>query len=222
METEGIKRKLAAIMSADVKGYSRLMREDEITTVQTLTTYRRIISKLVQQHDGRVVDSPGDNLLAEFCSIVYAVQGAIAIQKELKARNDEMPDNKRMEFRIGINLGDIIVEGERIYGDGVNIAARLEDLADPGGICISRTIYDQIEDKLPYGYEYLGKKLVKNINRPLYVYKVLAEPEEALQRSRPEKHKGRWERVEKHSDWSVRVNRILNGHRHTSQISNIC
>jgi class 3 adenylate cyclase len=156
MLPENFRRKLAAILSADVKAYSRLMREDEQTTIRTLTAYREVMAGLISQHHGRVVDSVGDNLLAEFASVVDAVQGAVAIQKEIKARNAELSENHRMMFRIGINLGDLVVEGDRIYGDGVNIAARLEALADPGGICISKTAHEQIEDKLPLGYEYLG------------------------------------------------------------------
>jgi len=177
MTTDDVKRRLAAILSADVKEYSRLMRQDEAATVRTLTTYRETMTTLIKQHHGRVVDSPGDNLLAEFASVVDAVQGAVAIQKEIKARNDQLPENRRMVFRIGINLGDIIVEADRIYGDGVNIAARLEGMADPGGICISRTAYDQIEDKLPLGYEYLGEKTIKNVVKPVQAYRVLLEPE---------------------------------------------
>jgi hypothetical protein len=136
------------------------------------------MTTLITQHHGRVVDSPGDNVLAEFASVVDSVQAAVSIQKELKTRNAELPAKRKMEFRIGINLGDIIEEGERIYGDGVNIAARLESLAEPGGICISRTAYDQIEDKLPLGYEYLGEKAVKNMPKPIRAYKVLVEPED--------------------------------------------
>ena len=137
MEKEGFKRKLTAILSADVAGYSRLMAEDETATVKTLENYREVMSTLIKQHRGRVVDSPGDNLLAEFASVVDAVQCAVSVQKELQARNAELPENRRMRFRIGINLGDVIEEGERIYGDGVNIAARLEALADPGGhLCL--------------------------------------------------------------------------------------
>ena len=176
LEQEEFKRKLAAILSADVTGYSRLMREDETGTVRTLTAYRELMAALIRQHHGRVVDAVGDNLLAEFASVVDAVQGAIAIQKELKSRNAKMPKNRRMLFRIGINLGDLVVEGDRIYGDGVNIAARLEALAEPGGICISRTAFDQIEDKLPLGYEYLGEKTVKNITKPVRAYKVVFDP----------------------------------------------
>ncbi|MBT6340353.1 MAG: adenylate/guanylate cyclase domain-containing protein [Desulfobacula sp.] len=172
MEGRKTKRKLAAIFSADVKDYTRLMQEDEPATVVTITSYRDLMSTLILQHHGRVVDSPGDNVLAEFSSVVDAVQGAVSIQKELKARNAELPDRRKMEFRIGINLGDVIIEGDRIYGDGVNIAARLEALSDPGGICISRTAFDQIEDKLPLGYEYMGEQFAKNIQKPLRVYKV--------------------------------------------------
>lgn len=177
MSNDDVKRKLAAILSADVKDYSRLMRDDEAATIRTLNAYREEMSKLIQQHHGRVVDSPGDNLMAEFASVVDGVQAAVAIQKELKALNATLVASRKMEFRIGINLGDIIEEEGRIYGDGVNIAARLEALADPGGLCISRTAYDQIEDKLPLGYEYLGENIVKNIPKPIHAYKVIIEPE---------------------------------------------
>ena len=174
---QDFKRKLTAVFSADVAGYSRLMRQDELATVQTLTAYQEVISTLIKQHHGRVVDSPGDNVLAEFASVVDAVQSAVAVQRELKLRNAQLASDRKMEFRIGINLGDVIAEGDRIYGDGVNIAARLEGLAEPGGICISRTAYDQIEDKLPFGYEYLGQREVKNIPRPVHAYRVLLEPD---------------------------------------------
>ncbi|UCF84890.1 MAG: adenylate/guanylate cyclase domain-containing protein, partial [Desulfobacteraceae bacterium] len=176
MSAEGFKRKLTAIMSADVVGYSRLMGEDEAATVKTLATYREVMASLIKQHRGRVVDSPGDNVLAEFASVVDAVQCGAAVQKEFQARNAELPENRRMEFRIGINLGDVIEEEDRLYGDGVNIAARLEALADPGGICVSKTAFDQIETKLPLGYEYLGEQEVKNIPKPVGAYRVLMEP----------------------------------------------
>ena len=176
MADEGFKRKLTAILSADVEGYSRLMGDDEEATVRTLTSYREVLTTLIQQHNGKVLDSPGDNLLAEFVSVVDAVQCAVAVQKEIKARNDQLPENRRMQFRIGINLGDVIQEEDRIYGDGVNIAARLESLANPGGICISKTSFDQIESKLPYGYEFLGDQTVKNIAKPVSAYRVLMEP----------------------------------------------
>ena len=176
MAEEGFKRKLTAILSADVEGYSRLMGDDEESTVRTLTSYREVLTTLIQQHNGKVLDSPGDNLLAEFVSVVDAVQCAVAVQKEINARNAELPENRRMRFRIGINLGDVIQEEERIYGDGVNIAARLEGLSEPGGICISKTAFDQIESKLPYGYEFLGDQTVKNIAKPVGAYRVLMEP----------------------------------------------
>jgi len=177
MATEDFKRKLTAILSADVKGYSHLMAEDEEATVRTITAYREVITEIVQKHRGRVVDSPGDNILSEFSSVVDAVRGAVEIQEELKVRNAELPENRRMEFRIGVNLGDVIHEEERIYGDGVNVAARVESLADAGGICISRSAYDQVKNKLTLGYENLGEYSVKNIAEPVRIYKVLMDPE---------------------------------------------
>lgn len=176
MEDESYKRKLTAILSADVAGYSRLMGDDEAATVQTLEAYKKVMFSLIKQHRGRVIDSPGDNLLAEFPSIVDAVQSGVAIQKELCSRNNELPDTRKLEFRIGINLGDVIQEGDRLYGDGVNIAARLEGLAEPGGICISKSAFEYIESKLPYGYEYLGEQSVKNIAKPVTAYRVSLEP----------------------------------------------
>ena len=131
--TVGMQRKLAAIFSTDVAGYSRLMGNDEEATIRTLTAYRALISSLIQHYRGRVVDAPGDNLLAEFASVVDAVRCAVEIQHALKVKNAELPEHRQMQFRIGINLGDVIVEGERLYGDGVNIAARLESLADSRG-----------------------------------------------------------------------------------------
>ena len=176
MAHDKFKRKLTTILSADVAGFSRLMGDDETATVKTLEQYKEIMSELICQHRGRVVDSPGDNLLAEFDSVVDAVQCAVSAQKEIKAHNAELPENRKMKFRIGINLGDVIEEESRIYGDGVNIAARLESLADPGGICISKTAFDQIKAKLPFSYAYLGEHTVKNIAKPVKVYKVLMKP----------------------------------------------
>jgi adenylate cyclase len=138
------------------------MRDDEEATVRTITTYREVIGSVIQKHRGEVVDSPGDNILAEFASVVDAVRGAVEIQEELKVRNTELPENRRMEFRIGINLGDVIHEEKRIYGDGVNVAARIESLADAGGICVSRSVFNQVKDKLTLGYENLGEHSVKN------------------------------------------------------------
>jgi len=174
-----LRRKLTAILSADVKGYSRLMGEDEVGTIRTLNAYKGMMSNLIQQHHGRVVDAPGDNVLAEFGSVVDAVECAVEIQKDLKTRNAEVPENRRMEFRIGVNLGDVVEEGERIFGDGVNIAARIESLAEAGGVCISGTAFDQVRNKLNLGYEYLGEQTVKNIAVPVRVYRVLMEPEAA-------------------------------------------
>jgi TolB-like protein len=148
------------------------MGEDEEATVRTVTAYRDAIATLVQQHRGRVVDSPGDNVLAEFASVLDAVQCAVAIQRELNARNTALPLPRRMQFRLGINLGDVIPDGERIYGDGVNIAARLEGLAEAGGICISGTVYDQVATKLPLTYKFLGQQTMKNIARPVRAYRV--------------------------------------------------
>ncbi len=170
MKEQSFERKLTAILSADVKGYSRLMGDDEQATVRTITAYRGTMSTLIQQYRGRVVDSPGDNLLAEFASVVDAVQCSVEIQQILKAKNAELPDGRKMEFRIGINLGDVIVEGDRIYGDGVNIAARVEGQCEAGCICISASAYDQVETKLDFDYEYLGEHSVKNIIKPIRVY----------------------------------------------------
>ena len=191
MAEKGFKRKLTAILSADVEGYSRLMAEDEAATVRTLTAYREVLTTLIQQHNGKVLDSPGDNLLAEFASVVDAVQCAVAVQKEIKARNNELPENRRMQFRIGINLGDVIEEEERIYGDGVNIAARVEGLAAGGGVAISGTVYEHIKDKLSLGYQYLGEQEVKNIPEPVRVYRLLTEPDDAGKMIVEEKPKSR-------------------------------
>jgi adenylate cyclase len=178
MATQDFKRKLTAILSADVEGYSRLMSEDDEATVRTITAYREVIAVVVQKHRGRVVDSPGDNILAEFASVIDAVSSAVEIQEELRVRNAELPEDRKMEFRIGVNLGDVIHEEERIYGDGVNIAARIEGLAEGGGICISRTVFDQVRNKLKLGYEYIGEHSVKNIAQAVRVYRVLTEPED--------------------------------------------
>jgi adenylate cyclase len=178
MNEEHARRKLTAILSADVEGYSRLMADDEEATVRTITLYREFLTSTIQAQSGRVADAKGDNILAEFASVVDAVRCAVEIQRGLKERNSELPDHRKMEFRIGINLGDIIEEEEAIYGDGVNIAARLEGLAHPGGICISGTAYDHVKNKLDLGYEYLGEQTVKNIPEPVRVYRVGMEPGE--------------------------------------------
>jgi adenylate cyclase len=182
MTPNGLQRKLTAILSADVKGYSRLMREDENGTVRLLKTCREILFNLITTHRGRVVDSPGDNVLAEFASVVDAVRCAVEIQEELAERNAEVPDAQKMEYRIGVNLGDVIQEGERIYGDGVNVAARLESLAEPGGICITGIAYDQVKKKLNLEYQFVGEKSLKNIGEPVEVYRVLPVPDATAHR----------------------------------------
>ena len=168
MNDQDVQRKLAAIFHSDVAGYSKLMSDDELATIDTISEYRDVMAKLIRQHRGRVVDTSGDNVLAEFSSVIDAMQSAVSIQKELKARNAKLPQHRRMKFRVGINIGEVIQEGDRIYGDGVNIAARMESLARPGGICISKIAYDQIESKLPFGYEYIGEQTLKNISKPLH------------------------------------------------------
>jgi adenylate cyclase len=169
----GMERKLTAILCADVHGYSRLMSENEEATIRNLSGHRRIIDGLIQQHHGRFVNSAGDSVLAEFASAVNAVECAVDLQTALKAENADVPPGRRMEFRIGVNLGDVVVEGGEIYGDGVNVAARLESLAEPGSIYISASIHEQIGNKLALGYEDLGEQHVKNIAKPIRVFRVL-------------------------------------------------
>jgi len=188
MNQERAKRKLSGILSADAVGYSRLMRQDEAATVATLKDCREAMASLINQYSGRVVDSPGDNILAEFGSVVDAVECAVEIQKKLKNKNEELPDDRKMDFRIGINLGDVIEDGNRIYGDGVNIAARVEGLSEAGGICITGIVYDSIQNKLALKYESLGDHTVKNITEPIRVYKIRVETEApVLQVSRKRK-----------------------------------
>jgi TolB-like protein/class 3 adenylate cyclase len=187
------RRKLAAILSADVVGYSRLMAADEAATIQTLKAYRDIIGRLAVRHGGRVVNAPGDALLAEFPSAVEAVQTAVEIQKAVEGHNIEVEPERRMQFRIGVNVGDVIEESDgTIYGDGVNIAARMEALAEGGGICISSTVHDAVEGKLSYGFDFLGEQQVKNIAKPVRVYRVRAEPGSPSARPRS-KRRMRWQ-----------------------------
>jgi TolB-like protein/class 3 adenylate cyclase len=189
MTDERANRKMSAILSADVKGYSRLMSEDEEGTVKALNDCREIIARCVDDHRGRIVDSPGDNVLAEFVSTVEAVKCSVKIQEDLKVKNADLPESRRMEFRIGVNLGDVIEEEDRIYGDGVNIAARLEGLAEAGGICISGTAFDQVKGKFALGYQFVGRQFVKNIPDPIRAYKVLTEPENVGKVIGEDKHK---------------------------------
>jgi len=181
------KRKISAILSADVAGYGRLMGNDEDATVRTLTSYRKVISDLIRRHRGRVLDSPGDNLLAEFSSVVDALRCGWDIQKEIEVRNLELQENRRMNYRVGINLGDVIEEEGRIYGDGVNVAARLEGLAEVGGINISGSAYDQVKNKLSYRFEYQGEQPVKNLKDQVRIYRVVMTPEVSGKRRRTTK-----------------------------------
>jgi len=177
MSEKRARRKLSGILSADAVGYSRLIQEDEATTIRKLRNSKELMAKLIKQYNGRVVDAPGDNLLAEFGSVVDATDCAVKIQKGLKSRNDNLPENRKLEFRIGINLGDIVEDGGKIYGDGVNIAARIEALAEKGGICISEIVYDQIGNKLDLEFEFIGEHAVKNIKKPQRLYRALIETE---------------------------------------------
>src|SRR6266852_2865041 len=170
-----MERKLTAILCADVFGYSRLMGECEEATLRTLSSYRKLVDSLIEQHHGRFVNSAGDSVLAEFASVVNAVQCAAEIQNTLKAENAPLLPDRRMEFRIGVNLGDVMVDGEQIYGDGVNVAARLESLAEPGGICVSGTVCEHLGNRLALSYEDLGEQSVKNIAKPVRVFRVLME-----------------------------------------------
>ena len=182
MAQEHVERRLAAILAADMVGYSRLMEADEAGTLAALKTLRgELIDPEIAAHNGRIVKTTGDGMLAEFGSVVDAVASAVAIQRAMVERNEALPEDRRIRFRVGINLGDIIIDGDDIYGDGVNIAARLEALAEPGGVCISGTAYEHLKAKVDVGYADLGEQQVKNIERPVRVYRVLLEPEAAGQ-----------------------------------------
>jgi adenylate cyclase len=170
--TEKLKRRLTTVLCADVQGYSRLMEADEAGTLQTLRRYRTAMAALIERHDGRIVNTWGDAVIAEFPSVVEAVQCAIETQQELSTQDPDLPEAQRMRFRIGINLGDVMVDGADIYGDGVNVAARLQEMADPGGILISGPVYDQVHNKLSVGFEYLGRQEVKNVATPVTSYRV--------------------------------------------------
>ena len=166
-----MERRLAAILAADVVGYSRLMGDDEEGTLATLNACRQVIDGLVNDHRGRVFGSAGDSVIAEFASPVEAVRCGVEIQQELESRNAELPEDRRMQFRIGVNLGDVMAEGENLFGDGVNIAARLEQLAEPGGIYVSDDIYRQVEGKVDVAFDDLGEQRVKNITKPVRVFR---------------------------------------------------
>lgn len=170
--TDKLKRRLTTVLCADVHGYTRLMEADEAGTLERLRRHRTAMAALVDRHDGRIVNTWGDAVIAEFPSVVEAVQCAIEIQQELSAQDPHLPEAQRMRFRIGLNLGDVMVDGSDIYGDGVNIAARLQELAEPGGILISGPVYDQVHNKLSVGFDYLGEQQVKNVAAPVMSYRV--------------------------------------------------
>src|SRR5437764_8950523 len=177
MTTHQTKRKLAAVLAADIAGYSRLMGADEESTLARLKLLRReLIDPKSKQHHGRIVKTTGDGILIEFLSVVDAVRCAIELQEGMLERNADLPQEERIEFRVGVNLGDVMIEGRDLYGDGVNIAARLEALAQPGGICISRTVLNHARDKLQFDVEDAGEQLLKNIARPVHVYRIITHP----------------------------------------------
>jgi adenylate cyclase len=167
-------RKLAAILCANVEGYSRLMGRDELSTVQTITAYRKVFARMIAQYGGRVVNAPGDSVLAELGRVVAAVQCAVANQAQLHEANQGLPEPRCMAFRIGINLGDVIQQGSDIYGDGVNIAARVESLAPAGGIGITAPVFEQVKNKMGLSFESIGTHAVKNIAQPVTVYCVVS------------------------------------------------
>ena len=171
-----VERKLTAILSTDVVGFSRLMGQDDVRTAQALDVSRNLIRTQVVQHGGRVVDAVGDNLLADFPSALEAVRCAVSVQQALASGSTPDSSDHRLLWRMGVNVGDVLIRSQEIAGDGVNIAARLEALAPPGGICISGTVYDQVEGKLALGYAFLGERSMKNIAKPVRVYRVLLEP----------------------------------------------
>ena len=192
---EGVKRKLTAILYADVAGYSRLTGDDEEGTHRLLSAYLDVITTTIEKHSGRTVHFAGDAVLADFSSVVDALACAVEAQRELRKRNEGLPDERRVQFRIGINLGDVIVDRDDIYGDGVNIAARLEGLAQPGGICISGGVYQQVKNKLELAYEFMGPQKVKNIAEPVPVFQVQLDPGAAGKRPDKGVRPPRWQSV---------------------------
>jgi adenylate cyclase len=171
--TDKVRRRLTTLLCADAAGYTRLMAADEAGTLATLRRRRAAMATLIERHEGRIVNTWGDAVIAEFSSVVEAVQCAIETQQELSSHNDELPEEQRMNFRIGINLGDVMLEGDDVYGDGVNIAARLQELAEPGGILISGPVYEQVHNKLSIGFDCLGEQRLKNVANPVTGYRVL-------------------------------------------------
>ncbi|MCW8836010.1 MAG: adenylate/guanylate cyclase domain-containing protein [Rhodospirillales bacterium] len=169
-----LKRKLAAILAADVVGYSRMIRENEEETIATLRSHRIIFDELIEQHHGRIFNTAGDSVIAEFDSPVEAVRCGLAVQEALASRNRDLPEPRQMWFRMGINLGDVMINGSDLLGDGVNIAARLESIAEPGGICISNSVREQVESKFSFVFQDMGEQKVKNIPQPVRAYQLAA------------------------------------------------
>src|SRR5215813_14566447 len=173
--TTKVKRRLTSILCADAKSYARMMESDEARTIGTLRQYRKAMDALIERHDGRTINTWGDAVIAEFASVVEAVLCAIEIQRELAVHNSGLPEGEQMWFRIGINLGDVMVENDDLYGEGVNIAARLQELAEPGGILISGPVYDLVRNKLTVGFDYLGQQAVKNVTEPVPSYRIMLD-----------------------------------------------
>ena len=172
MDSLSVKRRLTCILAADAVGYSRQMGNDEEGTIRVLAAHRAVIDGIIAFHQGRIIGTAGDSVLAEFASAVEAVRSAIEIQDAIRTRNDSLPEDRRMVFRVGVNLGDVVVKDDDILGDGVNVAARLESIAEPGGVCISSSVYDQITGKLDLGFQDIGEQTLKNISRPIRAFSV--------------------------------------------------
>jgi adenylate cyclase len=217
MTDDKVKRRLTTVLCADVHGYSRLMEADEAGTLATLRRYRTAIAGLVERHDGRIVNTWGDALIAEFASVVEAVQCAVEIQQEISNQDSGLPDAHRMRFRIGINLGDVMVDGSDIYGDGVNIAARLQELAEPGGVMISGPVYDQVHNKLSLGFDCLGQQQMKNV-APVISYRVAMNGRSVGRGSLPVDESPRSPQAKAGAAQEADAQRLRNGHEPSTWI----
>src|SRR5690348_2585372 len=186
MEQRNVERKLAAILAGDVAGYSRLMGMDEEGTLAQLKAHRRaLVDPKIREHHGKIIKTTGDGMVVEFASAVDAVRCAVEVQRGMAERNAGVPPEKRIEFRLGINVGDIIHDDKDIFGDGVNVAARLEGLAEPGGICVSQGVRDPVRDKLRFTFEDMGEQALKNISSPVHAFRVRFEGVEPAGRAPP-------------------------------------
>src|ERR1700722_18773630 len=216
--TTKVRRRLTTLLCADVEGYSRLMEADEAGTLATLRRYRAAMATLMERHDGRIVNTWGDAVIAEFASVVEAVQCAVETQQEISGYNGGLPEPRRMRFRIGIHLGDVMVEGDDVYGDGVNITARLQERADPGGILISGPVYDQVHNKLSIGFDCLGQQQLKNVANPVTGYRVLqagatpgaSQPDVRMTLAAPSRPAGQAQAgfVSRAWEWYIRLPRL--------------